>query len=551
MKHKPLGQHLLDAGLIDDDQLRIALVEQQKTRQPIGTLLHTLGFAAEPRINDILAQQLGLGRFDPERHEVTSEAIRLIPADTARRFRLLPVTISADRKYWQLAMAAPHDQHAIDSIRHYSPAGVEPEILLAGHGEIEHAIDLHYGYALAIDGILDEFEGKGPVTAFGGDSPAVRLIDALLADAVRRQASDIHFEPESASLRIRYRIDGVLETVRVLHKSTWAALSSRLKILAGMNIAETRSPQDGHLSQHIAARHIDFRVASQPTIHGENIVLRILDRQKGIVPLEALGLDEPQQQLLERMVARPEGLLLVTGPTGSGKTTTLYSLLNRLNNPGVHIMTLEDPVEYPLPLLRQTSLSDSVKMDFASGVRSMLRQDPDIILIGEIRDGETAAMALRAALTGHQVFATLHAGNAISALARLQELGIDKRMLHGNLTGIVAQRLVRRLCPHCRTTRPTSPKEAALLDSDHAPAAHGCVHCKQQGYSGRLALLEILHVDKTLDLLLADAESQQKLLAHARQQGFRTLAESGLLLVRAGETTLEDVARIVDLSDWT
>jgi general secretion pathway protein E/type IV pilus assembly protein PilB len=550
MSRQLLGQHLLAAGLINNDQLRIALIEQEKNRQRLGSLLHTLGFASETTVCDTLAQQLGIQRFNPAKHQITPEAILLIPAETARRHHLLPLAIDTDKRYLQLAMATPNDHQSLAGIPGNLLAGLDLEILLASESEIERAIDQHYDHALSIDGILDEFEGKALANHVGSESPAVRLIDALLADAVRHHASDIHFEPETACLRIRYRIDGVLSTIRCLHKSTWPALSSRLKILAGMNIAETRAPQDGHFSQKITARPIDFRAATQPGIHGENFVLRILDRQQGIVPLEALGLDDAQHKLFARMLARPEGLLLVTGPTGSGKTTTLYSVLNRLNHDGVHIMTLEDPVEYPFPLIRQTSLSDSVKLDFASGIRSMLRQDPDIMLIGEIRDAETAAMALRAALTGHQVHATLHAGSAISALSRLNELGIESRMLHGNLIGIVAQRLIRRLCPHCQGSRPSTPAEMSWLKQTHLPTARGCPRCKQQGYSGRIALLEILRIDRQLDDLLAEGSSSPTLLEQARKNDFRTLIDAGLSRVKAGETTLEEVARVVDLSEW-
>lgn len=538
MTPQPIGKHLLKAGLINEDQLRIALLEQRKSGCRLGKQLARLGFAAEGDIHDLLAIQLGVERYDPRRHPVSREAILLVPSETARQQCLLPIAVDPEHKRWRLALASPQDPGTIDSVRRHTPPGLAAEILLASEGEIETAIDLHYGHALAIEHILGEFEGSERIASLNGDSPAVRLVDALLADAVRRHASDLHFAPEKACLRIRYRIDGILQTIRILHKSTWPPLASRLKILAGMNIAETRAPQDGHFCRPLGGREIDFRVATQPTIDGENIVLRILDRQKGIVPLESLGISETQRQQIETMLARPEGLFLVTGPTGSGKTTTLYSLINRLNHDGVNIMTLEDPVEYPLPVLRQTSLSDNIKLDFAGGVRAMLRQDPDIILIGEIRDAETAAMALRASLTGHRVFATLHAGSAISALSRLRELGIDPRQLHGNLSGIVAQRLLRRICSGCRAEAPAVPREGK------------CPHCNGSGYSGRLALLEIFRIDTGLDLLLADAASPAQLLAEARRRGFSSLAENGLQLVRAGITTREELARVVDLSEY-
>lgn len=539
MKLQPIGEQMLKAGLINEDQLRIALLEQRTSGFRLGSQLARLGFAAENDIHDALALQMGLERYNPACHVISREAIHLLPSETARRQHLLPIAVERERRRWRLAMATPQDPGALDCVHRHTPAGLSPEILLASEAEIESALDQHYGYTLAIESILGEFEGSGKLASLHGDSPAVRLVDALLADAVRQHASDLHFAPEKACLRIRYRIDGILRTIRILHKSTWPPLSSRLKILSSMNIAETRAPQDGHFSRQIAGREIDFRVATQPTIHGENLVLRILDRRKGILPLDELGIQERELQLIASMLRRPEGLLLVTGPTGSGKTTTLYSMINQLDTDNVNIVTLEDPVEYPLPRLRQTSLSDNVKLDFASGVRSTLRQDPDILLIGEIRDAETAAMALRATLTGHRVFATLHAGSAITALSRLRELGIDPRQLHGNLSGIVAQRLVRRRCPACR---PAAPDAAAQ------PAA-ACPNCDGSGYRGRIALLEILRIDTQLDMLLAEAASPAKILEAARCRGFANLAENGLQLVRQGLTTREELSRVVDLSE--
>lgn len=550
MSEERLGQQLCANGLIDSDQLRIALIEQQQRHRPLGQLISELGFADERGIGDTLSRQLRLERFDPLRHAASPDAISRLPADAARRHRILPLEILASRRRWRVAMSTPQDPQALASIHRHAPPGMDTDILFAMPGEIEHGIDLHYGSELAIDRILDEVEGKHQAQLPTAESPAVRLVDALLNDAVRRRASDIHFEPEQASLRIRYRIDGLLTSIRLLHRSLWPALSSRIKVIAGMDIAETRAPQDGHLRRQIAGRDIDFRVASHPVLHGESLVLRILDRQKGIVPLAALGASAEQLNCLEQMLTRPSGLLVVTGPTGSGKTTTLYSLLNRLRSETTNIMTLEDPVEYPLPLMRQTSLSDNIKMGFAEGVRSMLRQDPDIMLIGEIRDAETAAMSLRAALTGHQVFATLHAGNAFSALSRLAELGISSNMLHSNLTGIVAQRLIRRLCPSCQGQRPASPAEAELFGLDALPTPGKCDACSQRGYLGRMVLMEILRIDHSLDQLLARDAAPPDLLIKANANGFRNMTEQALALVRQGETSPEEIARAVDLSEW-
>jgi len=331
-------------------------------------------------------------------------------------------------------------------------------------------------------------------------------------------------------------------------------MAVRLKVTAKMDIAETRAPQDGRLSATLSGRVVDFRVSSLPTTHGENIVLRVLDRQRGIVPLERLGLAEGALELLKRMIARPEGIVLVTGPTGSGKTTTLYSILNHLNSDGVNIMTLEDPVEYPMTLIRQASVAESAKLDFAGGIRALLRQDPDAILIGEIRDAETAEMAFRAALTGRQVFSTLHTNSALGTFPRLLDLGIVPDILAGNIIGIVAQRLVRKLCVTCRQPYEPEARERSLVGL--APAESGllyrgvgCEHCEYQGYRGRVTIMEILRIDAGIDELVARRANTADILAAARSRGFTTLAEDGIRLARRGVTSVEELIRVVDLTD--
>ncbi len=380
--------------------------------------------------------------------------------------------------------------------------------------------------------------------------PVVRLVEALLADAVQRAASDIHFEPELGFLRVRYRLDGVLQAMRSLHPGWWPGMLVRLKVLAGMNIAETRAPQDGRFSLHLSGRSIDFRVSSHPVTHGENVVLRILDRQQGIVPLSQLGLAEDTLARLTGLLAQPEGLILVTGPTGSGKTTTLYSILTHLNREGVNIMTLEDPVEYPLPLVRQTSINETAKLDFAQGIRSILRQDPDIILVGEIRDAATADMAFRAAMTGHQVYATLHSNSALGAIPRLLDIGVLPDIMASNLIGVVAQRLVRVLCPHCRQPLMPNQEELALpgITADsvlYRPV--GCEHCRHIGYHGRMALMEVLRVDAALEELIARRASARQLRHHLLEKGFRPLVMEGLRRVLQGMTSLAEVQRVVGL----
>jgi type II secretory ATPase GspE/PulE/Tfp pilus assembly ATPase PilB-like protein len=416
-----------------------------------------------------------------------------------------------------------------------------------------------YGYELSVDGILHEIEtGEVDYESLQAEvdeysHPLVRLVDAMLSDAVKRGASDIHLEPEEGFLRIRYRIDGVLRQIRSLHKDYWSAIAVRVKVMAGMNIAETRAPQDGRISLTISGRPIDFRVASQLTNHGENIVLRVLDRQKGIVPIDRLGFSDEALSTLRLMMARPEGIILITGPTGSGKTTTLYSMLNFLNSETVNIMTLEDPVEYPMTMIRQTSVNEAVRLDFANGIRSIMRQDPDIILVGEIRDRETADMAFRASMTGHQVYATLHTNSSLGAIPRLLDIGVLPDILAGNIIGVIAQRLVRRLCPECKEAYTAEPLEKSILGiDDDEPLtlyrARGCRHCDQQGYKGRFALLEILRMDPDIDELIARRSTAREIATAARDKGFKHLAEDGVARVRAGDTSVDEVSRVVDMT---
>jgi type II secretory ATPase GspE/PulE/Tfp pilus assembly ATPase PilB-like protein len=558
---QPIGQVLIAQGVISEDQLRIALLEQMKSSQPVGKLLVSLGFISEATLRDALGASLGQKSVDLGRATVDPVALALVPRDFARHQRLLPLDYAAESNCLTIASADPSDLVALDRLRALLPPGLAVEVVLAGEGEIARGIDQHYGHELSIDGILHEIETGEidfrslAVTADEYSQPVVRLVDALLADAVKREASDIHFEPEGGFLRIRYRIDGILRQIRALHKSYWAALAVRLKVMSGMNIAETRAPQDGRISMNISGRAIDFRCAAQPTIHGENLVLRILDRQKGIVPLDGLGLDSPQREHLQRMMARPEGIILVTGPTGSGKTTTLYSMLNHINNETINIMTLEDPVEYPMAMIRQTAVAESAKLDFANGIRSMMRQDPDVILVGEIRDADTAAMAFRAAMTGHQVFSTLHTHSALGVIPRLLDMGVLPDIMAGNLSGIIAQRLVRKLCPHCRTAYPADARASGLMGVGPAQPppllyrSAGCDACDYQGYRGRMAIMEILRVDGDIDELVVRRASHREIRTVAIDKGFRPLAADGLRRVLEGATSLEEIARVVDLTE--
>jgi len=555
-----LGDLLVQQGLLTPDQLTIALAEQRGSGMPLGRLVVRLGFATEGAVRELMARTIGRDSIDLSQVVADPEALQLVQQEFARRNRLLPIAWSAADRLLTVAATELFNVVAMDQLRAMVGPRVEVKTLLAAEAQLEEYIDRFYGYELSVDGILREIEtgeiDYESLQAAGGDEytqPMVRLVNALLVDAVKRGASDIHFEPEYAFVRIRYRIDGVLETVRSIHKTYLPGITVRVKVVSDMNIAETRAPQDGRLSLTLNGRPIDFRVSTQPTIYGENIVLRVLDREKSIISLERMNLPGDVMSRLHRALARPEGILIVTGPTGSGKTTTLYALLSQVNDETVNIMTLEDPVEYPLTLMRQTSVNDVVRMDFANGIRSIMRQDPDIILVGEIRDRETAEMAFRAAMTGHQVFTTLHTNSALGAFPRLTDIGVQPDILAGNIIGIIAQRLVRLLCAHCKEAYAPGAEERMLLGAlaDRAEYLYrpvGCKQCDNKGYKGRAPIMEMLVMDGDLDELVARRATAREVRAAALSKGFRPLAEAGLQKIIDGATTIGEVSRTVDLT---
>jgi general secretion pathway protein E/type IV pilus assembly protein PilB len=558
---KRLGALLVEQGSITEDQLHIGLLEMKSSSKPLGAILIGLGFVTDSIVRDALSENTGQRSVDLSHAVLDAESTRIVPQDMARRYTILPMSYDRHARHLTLAMADTFNIVALDQVRALNGGDLQITPVLGSEAEIIRIIEQFYGFELSIDGILQEIEtGELDFDSLEADNdeyshPMVRLINALLADAVQRESSDIHFEPEEAFLRIRYRIDGVLRQVRSLHKSYWPAMVVRLKVISNMNIAESRAPQDGRISMTLVGRQIDFRVAAQPTTYGENIVLRVLDRKKGIVAMEKLGLTEDNLNLLRIMLARPEGIILVTGPTGSGKTTTLYSVLNHMNTEGVNIMTMEDPVEYPMPMIRQSSVNESVKMGFGEGIRSMMRQDPDVILVGEIRDHITAEMAFRAAMTGHQVFSTLHTNSAVGAVPRLLDIGILPDVVAGNLIGVVAQRLVRRLCPQCKVKVVAGDLEKKLLGIGHQAEevsiynSVGCSNCDYQGYRGRTSVIEILKISGEMDDLIARRASMREMLMLAKSQGFQALANDACRRVLDGTTSLEEISRVVDLTD--
>ncbi len=553
-----LGERLISLGMISDDQLRIALQEQKSSKKLLGAILSEMGFVTEAALTDVMAETAGAQRFDPQNAVLDTALIRTIPKDVAIRQKVLAVELEDDTL--KLAMADVYNVIALDQARRYFPRNVRIIPVFCAESEILELIDQYYDYEMSIDGILHEIETgiRDKTVTLSGEqdgytNPTVRLVNAVLVDAIKQGASDIHFEPEGNFLRLRYRIDGVLQQIRSFHNDYWAAIAVRIKIMSGMNIAETRHPQDGRIAYTVTGREVDFRVATQPTVHGENIVMRLLDKDKSLVPLEDLGFSEHATGVLKRIIKRPEGIIIVTGPTGSGKTTTLYSVLSYINSLDVNIMTLEDPVEYQLPLIRQSNVREGT-MDFISGIKSLMRQDPDIIFVGEVRDKDTAMMSIRAALTGHQVYTTLHTNDALGAIPRLIDIGVPPHMLAGSLIGIQAQRLARKLCVHCKKPRRATAEECHILgrEEEDAPMLHeavGCPRCNNKGYKGRVAICEILPLDREMDELIARSATRKQLMEYALENGFVRMIDDGIDKVIQGIIDLPELISTIDMTE--
>lgn len=589
-----IGKRLADSGLVTADQLQIALVEQKRSGGLIGAILVRLGFLDEKKLASVLAERAGLSSIDLKHTLLDSSLMRKWPKSIAQRCRAIPIRLDNDRL--EIAMADPYDVVAMDEIRRHFPREVALVPRVAAAADIEETLANYNDTRAALETILREIEDMPAKPAAPADKenwqhPIVRLADTILSDAVRQGASDIHLEPESSFVRLRYRIDGAMCQIRALHLAHWPELSHRLKIMAGMNIADQRSLQDGRFEMNIGGATIDFRAAVMPTVQGENIVIRILDHRRALLSLDRLGYGETAQKELARLLERPEGIVLVTGPTGCGKTTTLYSMLTSLSAVDVNIMTLEDPVEYRFELIRQTCVQEQQGLSFANGVRGILRQDPDIIFVGEVRDPDTARMALRAAMTGHHVFSTLHCTDAFGAIPRLVDLGLQPRMLAGHIGGVVAQRLVRRLCPHCKTMRPATGEEREIFRkfaaaNDKSPPqppnlrlvasgfseaqatfasvdktdretedaelmlgeTKGCEDCLGTGYRGRSALAEVLRITPELDEMIASDAPREAMRRAMRERGFRSMAEDGLAKLGAGDIDLPSLRRAIDLT---
>jgi type IV pilus assembly protein PilB len=551
-----IGERLVAGGHITSDQLNVALQEKKVTGKLLGEVMVDLGFITEGFLMKFLAESSGYEVFDPKNTILDGEALELFDKATAVKYQILPVSLSKDVA--EIAMADPYDVVVMDTVRRYLPKGTQIKPMVTSHKVISEAIDAAYGYASSIEGILKELEGRkdaGDVASLNETTaythPIVRLVNALVFDAVKLGVSDLHFEPEENFVRLRYRLDGSLYTAQILHKQHWNAISQRIKIISNLNIADKLTPQDGRFGLNIGGRPADFRVSTLPTVHGENIVMRVLDQSQSIVPLVDLGFSPHNLELIRKSQSRPEGVIIVTGPTGSGKTTSLYSMLNEINDVEVNIQTLEDPVEYTLPMIRQTAIREGV-LDFADGIRALLRQDPDIIFLGEIRDGVTAEMALKAAMTGHQVYSSLHTNDSFGAIPRLLDLGLKPGMIAGAIVSVFAQRLVRRLCKECKVPHTADERECSILNVDPASPPQifknkvgGCTACGGAGYKGRIAVVEILYFDEDLDDLLARNVSKAELKRAAYEKGFKSMKDDGIIKILEGVTTIDALSQVV------
>ena len=559
-KDNSLENLLLDQNLILADQLQVAkkqlFVEKGKS---LGDILVSMGFITQNTLAEVISVSSGVKRFDLKSMSLDSRLIKKIAKDVALKYKVVPVNI--DDRNIVVAMSDIYDVIAIDKVKRCFPERFNIQPVYSPESDILDVIDQYYDYEMSIEGIISEIEGTGEGLESGEEelrskegykNPIIRLVDSILIDAVHRNASDIHFEPEAGFLRLRYRIDGSLIQAKALHIDYWPPLAVRIKILSGINIAENRKSQDGHATEHILGRNIDFRVATQPTINGENIVMRILDKAKSLVSLDELGYSKRNQKILKRLLRRPEGVVIVTGPTGSGKTTTLYSILNYINSIDKNIMTLEDPVEYELPLIRQSAVKEGV-ISFADGIKSLLRQDPDIIFVGEIRDEETSSIAIRAAMTGHQVYTTLHTNNAVGVISRLSDIGVKPFLLSGSLICCIAQRLVRILCKFCKEEYVATDEDAKILAIDKKKKhkifrSKGCDKCDNIGYKGRTCVSEILPISSKIDEMIALSSTTNSIVEQAVKEGYMQMAEDGIEKVLSGVTSLEEVIRKIDMT---
>ena len=548
---KPLGQCLVEQGNLSADGLARALEEQRRTGAALRDVLLKLELVPEQAILDYYQDQLGIPVMDVSTYALEPEIVQLVPERVARQYHVLPLFKIANTI--TVAMADPLDFVAIDEVK--QSTGLQVDVVVSSEAQIREAVERHHPMTGGLEQLAKEQGLRQAVAEIAGarpeeDGPIIRFVNMIVQQALRDGASDLHFEPEESSFRIRFRVDGVLREISVQSKTLYSSIVSRVKVMATLDISERRLPQDGRLRMTAMGRELDVRVSTFPTIHGENIVMRLLDRSAALVGLEELGLAKHHYVVVSRMIERPNGIVLVTGPTGSGKTTTLYSCIHKINRVDRNIVTLEDPVEYHMGSIRQTQVDPDIGLTFARGLRALLRQDPDVILVGEIRDVDTAEIAVRSALTGHLVLSTLHTNDASGAIPRLIDMKIEPFLLSSAMVGVVAQRLVRRICEKCRA--PFEPPAEVLsplgIARGKGKFAHGkgCPACGGTGYHGRVGIFEVLEVtDEVRELITAKA-SAEELARAVRRHGMGSLRDDAIRQASEGVTTLEEALRVTN-----
>lgn len=546
---KRIGDLLVDAGVISSEQLTEALVYQKETKMRLGDVLISRGYLTEHQLIQVLEFQLGIPHVQLNKFKIDPEVTRLISENMAKRYMALPIRKDGNKLI--VAMSDPLDYFTIDDLR--MSTGFQIEAVIATKDDLTHAIQRYYGLQESVDQVIQQRTGIDQVEAVPQDSaedaPIIRMVNQMLEQAIRLRASDIHIDPQSDDVRIRFRVDGILRTERMVPRTMLGVITSRLKIMAQMNIAERRLPQDGRLQLVFDSRIIDLRIATLPTVFGEKVVIRILDTSQAVNRISKLGFSEKNEALFRRMIRSQHGMVLITGPTGSGKTSTLYAALNEIDKDQMNVITVEDPVEYQVDGINQVQVNPQTGLTFAKGLRSILRQDPDVILVGEIRDSETADMAVRAALTGHLVLSTLHTNDALGAVTRLIHMDIEPFLVASSIVGVVAQRLVRRVCQDCLMPASLSEAEKQLLSdrelsTDHVVRGRGCGLCNQTGYRGRLAIHEVVSIDDRMRQFIAERRPETFIRDYAMEQGMISLLDDGLYKASLGWTSITEILRV-------
>ncbi len=551
-----IGDLLMQYGIITEAQLDEALNEQRQSGEKIGEVLIRLGFVTQQNINEVLEYQLGIPFVELKEYDISKEAVLTISESLAKRHVLIPIRLTESNLY--VAMEDPLNIFAIDDVKIYSGKEVVP--MLANEEDIKFAIEMHYGKQQAMKA-AEEYKQEQEIyveaqiqeETLSGDmvqsAPIVKLVNTIMEQAVRHRASDIHIEPYERYIRVRYRIDGKLQQMFDYETTLLSAIVARIKIMAGMDIAEKRKPQDGRINIKVNNKAYDIRVSSLPTVYGEKVVMRVNSKEGFTKGKEELGLFRDDLFKFESILSHPHGIILVTGPTGSGKSTTLYTSLNEINQEDLNIVTVEDPVESQIEGINQVQVNPKTGLTFASALRSILRQDPDVIMIGEIRDAETAEIAVKASITGHLVVSTLHTNDAASSISRLMDMGIEPFLISASVVGVIAQRLVRRLCTKCREKVLATDEEKAMLDVSMGETLYvykekGCHLCGNTGYTGRIGVYEILPIDQSLRQIINQKGTTDDIRNKALAQGLKTIRDNSKRHVLNGTTTLEEMIRI-------